>query len=197
MSETEVSADTLTPIEMADRMLNKARVREPHNPLLPKLETLRNELVEQVRENGNLNRRAVQLRHIIDEQAHRIQSGLDRIAQLEAERDGAYRERAHLVALLAAQYPSHIGYTDPTSPDWAVVTVELDTGQACWHIAAEDMHVFAHVEPTPRYARGWDCHTTEEKYARVDKLACQLHAAAERRGYRLLSEPDDTAGSAT
>ena len=111
-----------------------------------------------------------QLRHVVDGQAHRIQSGLDRIAQVEAERDGAYRERARLVALLAAQYPSHIGHTDASAPDWAVVTVELPTGQACWHVAPADMDLFAHVEPTPRYARGWDRHTTEEKYERIAKL---------------------------
>ena len=88
----------------------------------------------------------------------------------ETERDGAYRERAHLVALLAAQYPSHIGHTDPSAPDWAVVTVELPTGQACWHVAPADMDLFGHVEPTPRYARGWDGHTTDEKYERIAAL---------------------------
>lgn len=88
--------------------------------------------------------------------------------------DAAYRERAHLVALLAAWRNSHIGYTDPAAPDWAVLTIELPTGQACWHIAPDDLHLFAHVQPTPRHARGWDGHTTDEKYARIDEFAAQL-----------------------
>jgi len=88
--------------------------------------------------------------------------------------DAAYRERAHLVALLAAWQVSHIGHTDPSAPDWAVVTIELPTGQACWHIAPADMDLFAHVQPTNRICRGWDGHTTEEKYARIDAFAAQL-----------------------
>lgn len=36
-----------------------------------------------------------------------------------------YRERAHLVANLAATYPSHIGFTDPAEPEWAVVVIDL------------------------------------------------------------------------
>ena len=89
----------------------------------------------------------------------------------------AYRERAHLVALLATWYPSHIGHNDPNAPDWAVVTVELPTGQACWHIAPADMDLFAHVGPTPHDARGWDGHSTEEKYRRIDELAASVAAA--------------------
>jgi hypothetical protein len=88
--------------------------------------------------------------------------------------DAAYRERAHLVALLAAWQTSHIGRTDPTAPDWSVVTIELPTGQACWHIADDDLDLFRHVRPTPRNAPGWDGHSTEEKYRRVDEFAAQL-----------------------
>ncbi|NUQ98289.1 MAG: hypothetical protein HOY79_17655 [Streptomyces sp.] len=93
--------------------------------------------------------------------------------------NAAYRERAHLVALLATWYPSHIGHTDPNAPDWAVLTVELPTGQACWHIAPDDMDLFAHVMPTPRYARGWDGHSAEEKYQRIDALAAQIAGESE------------------
>lgn len=88
--------------------------------------------------------------------------------------DAAYRERAHLVALLAAWRASHIGYNDPAAPDWAVVTIELPTGQACWHIAPADLDLFSHVRPTPRNAPGWDGHDTDEKYRRVDEFAAQL-----------------------
>ncbi len=84
---------------------------------------------------------------------------------------GVYRERAHLVALLAALYPSHIGYTDPTEPDWAVVIIEAPTGQLSWHIAPGDMDLFGHVQATSRICRGWDGHSTDEKYRRLRELA--------------------------
>ncbi|MFE2021328.1 hypothetical protein ACFW9O_25100 [Streptomyces sp. NPDC059499] len=92
------------------------------------------------------------------------------INRLEAERDGVYRERAHLVALLAALHPSHIGHTDPDTPDWAVVIVETPAGQMSWHIAPRDMDLFTHVQPTNRVSPGWDGHTTDEKYERVRQL---------------------------
>lgn len=74
-----------------------------------------------------------------------------------------YRERAHLIAHLAAIYPATIS-TDPLAPDWPVVTIELATGQACWHIAEHDMDLFAHV---PHATNTWDGHTTAEKYQRL------------------------------
>jgi hypothetical protein len=92
------------------------------------------------------------------------------LERAEAERDGAYRERAHLVAHLAAIHPSHIGYTDPNAPDWAVVIIETPTGQMSWHIADRDMDLFGHVRPTNRICRGWDGHTTDEKYERLQAL---------------------------
>lgn len=111
---------------------------------------------------------------IVDEDGDYYETTGDPMDALNA----AYRERAHLTALLASQYPSHIGHTDPASPNWAVLTVELPTGQACWHIAPADMDLFAHVQPTPRYARGWDGHSTEEKYRRIDQLVADLHPEA-------------------
>ena len=100
------------------------------------------------------------------------------IRRTEAALNAAYRERAHLVALLAALWPSHIGVTDPTT-DWPVVTVELPTGQACWHVSPNDVDLFGHVEPTPRYARGWDGHSTEEKYERVDQITRQVQKSVD------------------
>lgn len=80
--------------------------------------------------------------------------------------DDVYRERTHLVAHLAAAYPSTIGYHDPSEPAWAVVIVDLPTGQASWHVAPGDMDLFAHVPRTE--ANTWDGHSTSEKYARLD-----------------------------
>jgi hypothetical protein len=82
--------------------------------------------------------------------------------------DSVYRERAHLVAHLAAIYPSVIGYSDPTEPDWAVVYVKTAEGQMSWHISPDDMDLFGHVPHGDLVT--WDGHTTEEKYARLDRL---------------------------
>jgi hypothetical protein len=106
------------------------------------------------------------------------QAAEERAEQAEAERDAVYRERARLVAHLASLYPSHIGHTDPTAPDWAVLIVEAPTGQLSWHIAERDMDLFAHVQPTNRICRGWDSHTTDEKYER-------LHALTRGEGHTL------------
>lgn len=83
-----------------------------------------------------------------------------------------YRERAHLVAHLAAVYPSRIG-VDPAEPDWPVVYVETEAGQMSWHLAAADLPLFAHV---PRGDANWDGHTTVEKYRRLDNLTRTLAA---------------------
>lgn len=80
--------------------------------------------------------------------------------------NAAYRERAHLVAHLAASYPSTIGYHDPHEPDWAVVIIDLPTGQVSWHVSPQDMDLFTRVRHTE--ISTWDGHTTEEKYARLD-----------------------------
>lgn len=89
---------------------------------------------------------------------------------LEEQFDAAYRERAHLVALLAALYPAHIGYTDPAAIDWLVVTIETPTGQMSWHIAERDRDLFEHVRLVPAVHNVWDGHTTEEKYRRLREL---------------------------
>jgi hypothetical protein len=88
--------------------------------------------------------------------------------------DAAYRERAHLVAHLAAVYSSCIGFTDPDEPEWAVVTISLPTGQATWHVAPSDMDLFGHVRTD--FTDPWDGHTTEQKYARLDQ-ATRIKAA--------------------
>ncbi|MFE2710642.1 hypothetical protein ACFXKI_01275 [Streptomyces mirabilis] len=91
--------------------------------------------------------------------------------------DDVYRERAHLVAHLAALFPSTIGYHDAEAPEWAVVVVDLPTGQASWHVAPDDMDLFKAV---PRSEiNTWDGHTTEEKYARLD---AHTRALAQKEG---------------
>jgi len=88
----------------------------------------------------------------------------------EQERDRAYRERAHLVAHLASLYPSQIAYTDPDAYDWPVVTIETPAGQMSWHVAPDDIELFAHVERRNGLVLPWDGHTTEQKYERLRRL---------------------------
>lgn len=83
-----------------------------------------------------------------------------------------YRERAHLVAHLAAVYPSRIG-VDPAEPDWPVVYVETEAGQLSWHIAPADLSLFSHV---PRGDVDWDGHSTALKYQRLDNLTRTIAA---------------------
>lgn len=79
-----------------------------------------------------------------------------------------YRERAHLVAHLAAIYPSMM--VPATDEDWAIVYIDLPANQVSWHIAPADLDLFTHVDsyaPLPGQAI-WDGHTTEEKYNRLE-----------------------------
>ena len=83
------------------------------------------------------------------------------------EKNRAYEERNRVVALLAALFPSSLE-RDPAQPrdEWSwVVLIELPAGQVSWHFNADLLPLFDHV---PRHTgRGWDGHTTEQKYARV------------------------------
>ncbi|WP_199566423.1 hypothetical protein [Streptomyces corynorhini] len=89
---------------------------------------------------------------------------------VEAERDGAYRERAHLVAWLAALHPAVIAPAPDVAEDgWHIVYITAGTWQMSWHIAPRDAALFADVEHVdaddPRAQ--WDGHTTEQKYDRI------------------------------
>lgn len=91
-------------------------------------------------------------------------------AKLAEERDQAYSERNHLVALLAQFFPSGIAKTDIPGwdPEWHnCVYIDLRGGQASWHIHDSEMYLFKDLPP---YTKEWDGHTTEEKYARIRNL---------------------------
>lgn len=88
--------------------------------------------------------------------------------------NAAYRERAHLVALLAAIYPAEFCENpDPDYEDWPIIYVQLPTGQASWHISPNDTDLFSGIKFGTDAE--WDGHTTEAKYERIDKLAHMLH----------------------
>lgn len=117
----------------------------------------------------------------------------------EQEIRSLYRERADLLALLAAHYPAVI-IPAPDTDDggdvdgggWALLFLDLPTGQASWYIAPRDHDLIQHVEVVghedPRAQ--WDGHLTEEKYDRIRDYTRMLatglplaerHADLERR----------------
>lgn len=114
----------------------------------------------------------------------------DRLANSEPTGDDtealrtAYTERATLIALLAALYPSGWDYSDPEYPDWPVVYIDLPTGQASWHIHPDDWWIFANVER--RHNAQWDGHSTDEKYQRIRHLIAAIEAGTQPR---ILREP--------
>lgn len=83
-----------------------------------------------------------------------------------------YRERHHVVAHLAAIYPSvMVLNADPDEPDWPVLFIDLPTGQVSWHINPADMDLFRHV---PIGTAEWDGHDVIEKYRRLDEHTANL-----------------------
>ena len=95
-----------------------------------------------------------------------------------ANADNVYRERAALVAHLAAVYPSVIAYNDPSEPDWPVIYVDTPQGQLSWHLAKDDLDLFAHVPVVEPDAVAWDGHDTPTKYQRLAFLTAE-HAEAD------------------
>jgi hypothetical protein len=91
--------------------------------------------------------------------------------QLRAERDGAYRERAHLIALLATMTEGAVIAPAPDidEPDWQIAYLTLGGWQCSWHIAPSDAALFARVEHVPADdpRAQWDGHTTDVKYRRI------------------------------
>jgi hypothetical protein len=111
-----------------------------------------------------LNLAMKELREARANEAAALKAGAQTIVML----DETYRERAHLVAHLAAMYPSRIAHgTDPEAPGFAIVYITLPSGrgQCSWHIAERDLDLFAHVHRNDTAV--WDGHSTEEKYRRL------------------------------
>lgn len=106
------------------------------------------------------------------------------INRLTGERDGAYHERAQLLALLASLHPSVIAPAPDVDEDgWQILYLQIGGKQASWHIAPRDAELYAHVEHVPAGDRRaqWDGHTTEQKYAHIGQHAARLYAEARGR----------------
>lgn len=96
----------------------------------------------------------------------------------EQERDGAYRERAQLVAWLAAMHEAVIAPApDVDEPGWQIVYLYAGGWQMSWHIHPDDAHLFLRVEQVPaEHPRAqWDGHSTEQKYNRIRNHTRVLH----------------------
>lgn len=93
--------------------------------------------------------------------------------------NAVYRERARLVAVLAALWPSVITFSDPNEPDWAVITIDSPQGQLTWHIHRDDLDVMGNMAWVARddNRAKWDGHTTDEKYQRLSATLADLREA--------------------
>lgn len=86
-----------------------------------------------------------------------------------------YRERAHLVAVLAARYPARLADNDEAEPELAVLYLHTPAGQITWHVHPDDLDLFAHVP----WADGldvltmFDGHDKPEALARLQRLIAQ------------------------
>lgn len=102
--------------------------------------------------------------------AYHTPGGRERIADLEAQKDGAYRERDLLVAHLSSLFPSSLERHPESDTEWEddwrwIVFIDLPTGSVSWHIHDSELHEFDHLPQLD--GREWDGHTTEEKYERL------------------------------
>lgn len=88
------------------------------------------------------------------------------------ERDGAYRERAQLLAWLAALHPATTVITQSPDVDedgWQLLYLVAGGWQMSWHIHPRDAELFRHVtvvDVTDPRAQ-WDGHGTVQKYERI------------------------------
>lgn len=93
--------------------------------------------------------------------------------------ENVYRERAHLLAWLAALNPAVIAPApDVEEPDWQLLFIDAGGRQASWHIAPRDAELFVdvdRVEPGDPRAQ-WDGHTTTAKYLRIAAHVADLGA---------------------
>jgi hypothetical protein len=102
----------------------------------------------------------------------------EQLAAAEAERDGAYRERAYLLAWLAALYPAVlVPALDVDEDGWQILYLTAGGQQLSWHIHPSEAELFKRV---PRIAADdpraqWDGHSTPEKYGRIRRQTTALN----------------------
>lgn len=102
------------------------------------------------------------------------------LEQKEIAKNGAYAERNKVVAAFAKMalvfgWPVVVTNTaiEGWEPEWHnCLYIETPHGQLSWHFHDSEMGLLATFPNTENrhYARGWDGHTTDEKYERLAKL---------------------------
>jgi len=108
--------------------------------------------------------------------AEEHEKALARIAELTKQKDGAYSERNQCVALIArmalklgwlAGTGRHPDLDTAWEDDWrTILFINIpDVGQVSWHFHDSERHLLTGL---PEYPTGWDGHSTEEKYRRVN-----------------------------
>jgi hypothetical protein len=95
------------------------------------------------------------------------------VSNNEAWIDALYRERASLLGLIAASYPSHIQWTTG-EPGFASLYIQLPTGQTTWYIADDDVDLLQHVRTD--VLESWDGHDVGVREQRV-AIATRLKAS--------------------
>ncbi|GCD99758.1 hypothetical protein [Embleya hyalina] len=83
-----------------------------------------------------------------------------------------YRERAQVVADLAARWPAVLVEHAPDLPEYAIVHVHGATGPMTWHVNRAHLDLFPHVRRVraDHPLAQWDGCATDEKYTRLQKL---------------------------
>lgn len=74
-----------------------------------------------------------------------------------------YRERAHLLALIARDHLACIYTPSDAEPGFEnAIAILIDTTWCSWHLSDDDMDLFDEVKRNREFV--WDGQTTEEKY---------------------------------
>jgi len=96
--------------------------------------------------------------------------------ELEDSKNGAYKERDLLVAVLSKIFPAYIA-THPEEEEWEddwrhIIFIDIPVGkgktaQVSWHIHDSEIGYFKHLN---KGNNDWDGHTTKEKYNRLKRI---------------------------
>lgn len=92
------------------------------------------------------------------------------VAHQEENKNQAYLERNHLVAILARIYPSGIRETDIEGwdPEWnGCVYIDLPTGQISYHYHSSQKDLFSDLPP---YTKPYDGHSKDDVHNRLNGL---------------------------
>ncbi len=118
-------------------------------------------------DNRILRQRVLGLEQMLKRSEMDNKSTLRQNKTLKEKLDGAYTERAHLVALISSACKAGIRESWREWPVVVLYPVNGKTWQWSWHINPRDMPLFSHL---PKIEDEWDGTTTDEKYRQMDQL---------------------------